>query len=52
MNKNYMKPSMKVVKIQQKCQILSGSGDKFYTSETKSASSAMGRGGAWNDDDE
>ena len=54
MNKKYVKPSLKVIKIQYQYNILgtASQGTSFYTVETKSASSAMSRqSDSWDDEE-
>ena len=58
MKKNYMKPALRVVRIQQKCQILSGSvtsvesGDTGITGGGPGNGPARARGIDWDDWDE
>ena len=40
MKKNYMKPALRVVRIQQKCQILSGSVTSVESGSAKSSAAA------------
>ena len=58
MKKNYMKPALRVVRIQQKCQILSGSvtsvegGDTGITGGGPGSGPARARSFDWDDWDE
>ena len=58
MKKNYMKPALRVVRIQQKCQILSGSvtsvesGDTGITGGGPGSGPARARSIDWDDWDE
>ncbi len=58
MKKEYMKPTMRVVKIQQKCKILSGSVTSVQSSDTGIGYGGPGSGPArarsfdWDDWDE
>ena len=46
MKKNYMKPALRVVRIQQKCQILSGSVTSVESGDTGIAGGGPGSGPA------
>ncbi len=53
MKKNYMKPALRVVRIQQKCQILSGSVTSVESGDTGIPARAPRRSGIdWDDWDE
>jgi hypothetical protein len=50
MKKEYIKPEVKVVKLQQQLSLLAGSGDSVHTDEPKSPGSALSRAFDFDDD--